>query len=219
MTLLKRSAAVSLGLGLALSVTACGASGKEVLGPDPGASDPAAAVAMPVAVPAADGPVSTRPPTTGLVLDDGSGPQLCLGKVAESAPPQCDGTAVPLADWSWQGKGGVERAGASRFGQYAVVGTFDGTTLSVTGAVPAGLYDAAAPTAPPMPQQASADTDLTAISREVQQLPGLLDTTPDEQAGTVRADVVFDDGSLQRWADRSFGTGVVTVTGALVASD
>ncbi len=222
----RTTAAGALALALCLSVTACGASGTEVLAPDPAAGDVAGdgagggadAVEVPVDVPAADGPVSTRPPTTGLVVDDGSGAQLCLGRVAESAPPQCSGVSIPLADWSWQHSSGAVRTGGTRYGQYALAGTFDGTTLTVTGAVPAGLYDAAAPQASPMPRRVFADTDVTDVTRQVQQLPGLLGVTPDEEAGTVGADVVFDDGSLQQWADRSFGAGVVTITGALVPS-
>ncbi len=221
----RTTAAAALSLALGLSVAACGASGTQVVAADPdagsgaGDGDGMAAVAMPTAVPAADGAVSTRAPTTRLVLDDGSGPQLCLGAVLESAPPQCGGLMVPLADWSWQRSDGAVRTGGTRSGQYALAGTFDGTTLSVTGAIPAALYDAAAPQAAPMPAPVPADIDLTAVTREVQQLPGLLGATTDQESGTVEAEVVFDDGSLQQWADQSFGEGVVTVTGALVSSE
>ena len=212
------TASAALALVLGLSVTACGASGTEVLGPDPAAGDPTS-VAVPAAVPAADGPVSTRPPTTATVVDDGSGARLCPGVVARSAPPRCDG--VPLAGWKWQGRTGVTRLGDARWGQFAVVGTFDGATLSVTGAVPAALYDAAAPVesepeAPPDPALSRAG--LRAARDTVTALPGYLGSSTDRAAGGLVVDVVFDDGSLQTWADETYGTGLVTIRGALVAS-
>jgi len=36
----------------------------------------------------------------GTVLDDGDGPELCLGGVAESLPPQCGGPKVVGWDWA-----------------------------------------------------------------------------------------------------------------------
>jgi len=36
----------------------------------------------------------------GTVLDDGDGPELRLGGVAESLPPQCGGTKVLGWDWA-----------------------------------------------------------------------------------------------------------------------
>ncbi len=36
----------------------------------------------------------------GTVLDDGDGPELCLGGVAESLPPQCGGPKVVGCYWA-----------------------------------------------------------------------------------------------------------------------
>jgi hypothetical protein len=63
------------------------------------------------------------------VLEHGDGPQLCLGGVRRSLPPQCGGPVV--AGWSWddvmhQSVNGV------RWGSYSVVGRFDGTTFTLT---------------------------------------------------------------------------------------
>jgi hypothetical protein len=65
----------------------------------------------------------------GTVLDDGRGPQLCLGGVAESYPPQCSG--IPLAGWDWETVAGEESASGTTWGDFHVVGTYDGETLTV----------------------------------------------------------------------------------------
>ena len=75
---------------------------------------------------------------SGTVLDDGSGPQLCLGAVAESLPPQCSG--IPLAGWDWGAVEGEESAAGTTWGDFQVVGTYDGEVFTVTDA---GPYDAA----------------------------------------------------------------------------
>lgn len=65
----------------------------------------------------------------GTVLDDGSGPELCLGGVAESYPPQCGG--IPLAGWDWDAVEGEESASGTTWGDFHVVGTYDGETFTV----------------------------------------------------------------------------------------
>jgi hypothetical protein len=106
-------------------VAACG-SGDTGAGPGAGGSS----VTMPVVDPAEllEG--------SGTVLDDGSGPQLCLGGVAESYPPQCSGIA--LAGWDWDAVDGEESAAGTTWGEFHVVGTFDGETFTVARA---GPYD------------------------------------------------------------------------------
>lgn len=82
--------------------------------------------------------------TTGLatVLDDGDGPELCLGAIAESLPPQCSG--LPMTGWEWTEHPEHERAGGVRWGSFAVTGSYDGESFAVTDATPAALYDAMA---------------------------------------------------------------------------
>jgi hypothetical protein len=63
---------------------------------------------------------------------------MCLGGVAESYPPQCGGPALEDFDF---GDVGAEQAAGVTWGQYALTGTFDGTTFTVTDAIPAALYD------------------------------------------------------------------------------
>lgn len=230
--------------------------------------------------PVPDGEVRTSGLVT--VLDDGDGPQLCLGAVAESYPPQCGGPAV--ADFDWGDVGSEEAAGV-RWGSYALTGTFDGTTFTVTDAIPAALYDTMGePTDDPLaaacddatttdtakatpedldatlaaasalPTYATAwlsgntinvavtddaegaeqelrktwggmlcvttvertDADLNTVNQELQAALGeQLLTSGSFAPDSLDAQVVFDDGSIQEWADETYGEGLVRVSSAL----
>ncbi|WP_109505904.1 hypothetical protein [Nocardioides speluncae] len=89
-------------------------------------------------------PISVDPPKTavtgiGTVMDTGR-PELCLGAVAESYPPQCGG--IPLTDWDWaRQRGQFEHQGDVRWGSFVVTGMYDGTTMKVTKVVSSALYD------------------------------------------------------------------------------
>ena len=267
-------------LALVLSVTALAACGNEgdTKAVDPAASGEPSSTAAPTPVP--DGPVRTHGLVT--VLDSGDGPELCLGAVAESYPPQCGGPAV--ADFEW-GDVGFEEASGVKWGSYALTGTYDGTTFTATDAIPAALYDTMAEpqddplaaacddatttdtsmatpedmdatlaAASALPSYATAwlsgntinvavtgdaeaaeaelrktwggmlcvttvektDADLNAINQELQGALGeqLLTSgsfTPD----SLDAQVVFDDGSIQDWADATWGDGLVRISSAL----
>lgn len=65
----------------------------------------------------------------GTVLDEGSGPELCISHLKTSNPPQCDG--LPLKSWAWPDEGVERLSGTTWGGDYAVVGTWDGATLTV----------------------------------------------------------------------------------------
>lgn len=307
---MKTSAAAGALIGL-LVLTSCGSSGSGEA--DEVAIDEPTAAAEPSPT-AADGsmPTSVAPPTgqvlgIGTVLEaagEDSEPQLCLGPVAESAPPQCEGP--PLTGWSWEEVPGTNdaRAGA-RWGTYAVTGTYDGTGFSVTEAPQTlALYDAAGPDLPerfvtpcPTPEggwavvdqtrigyadqdaavaqalqlpgysgsfltplKSAADTtrapenaartilnvlvtedvegartrleaiwggplcvaeaerseqDLLTIQDDLIELPGLLTVGVEVDLGTVRARVLWDDGSLQEWADTTYGDDLVVIESAL----
>ena len=175
---------------------------------------PPVARPIPPVPPAAD-PVTGR----GLVLQNGDRPpQLCLGPIALSSPLQC--TGVPLVGWSWATAPpqDMEVVGGKvvRSGSYAVTGRFDGRALTVTGAVPLGLYDTGAepsprPSAPPSLDAAQWD----GVARALAVTPGLITVGPDGDTGPMLVEVVHDDGTIQAWADDSFGAGVVVVTSAL----
>jgi hypothetical protein len=205
-------------LAVALLLGACGSPtsspGRRTTPPSSATAAPTVAPPVPAVPPASD-------PVTGVgtVIEvPGGAPELCLGPVRESYPPQCDG--IPLAGWSWAEHPAEQTADtdgpSTSWGSYAVTGTFDGLTLTVTGAVPLALYDTVAEPSPrPM-----APPDLTAdqwadVETGVRLLPGLLTSAREGDTGPVYVDVVHDDGTLQAWADASFGVGAVRVTSAL----
>jgi len=268
-----------------LGATACSTEA-EMRAVDPASGSGAAADASSgeVPQPVPDGEVRT----SGLVMviDEGDGPELCLGAVAESYPPQCGGPA--LADFDW-GDAGSEEASGVRWGSYALTGTFDGTTFTVTDAIPAALYDTmAAPEEEPLaaacdsptttdtakatpedmdatlaaasalPTYASAwltdntinvavtedaegaeaelrktwggmlcvttvertDADLNEVNQELQAALGeQLLTSGSTSPDSLDAHVAYDDGSIQDWADTTYGDGLVRVSSALVPAE
>ena len=64
------------------------------------------------------------------------GAMLCLGAMAMSYPPQCGD--VPIANWNWDAVEGEEKASGASWGQYHVVGTYDGEIFTVTHVGPYG---------------------------------------------------------------------------------
>ncbi len=199
-----------------LTLAACGpdSAGTGDTASDPG-SDPS--VAVPDAVPAASGPVRSR--TLAMVMDTGT-PELCLGPVAESWPPQCRGPAIVGWDWRETGRGMFERQGDVRWGQFAVTGTWDGTAFTVTDAIPAALYDPMVPEEPtyPPPARDLSDAELEDISAHLgETVPGILSAGGSD--GRVLADVLYDDGTLQDFVDARYGENVVIVVPALVDVD
>ena len=93
--------------------------------------------ASPPGQPRAGGTPHGRYQATGTVLENQAhGPELCLGAIAESYPPQCGG--LPLPNWDWDQVEGEERAAGTTWGSYTVVGTYDGTSFRVERAGPPG---------------------------------------------------------------------------------
>ncbi len=58
------------------------------------------------------------------------GPQLCLGGVLESYPPQCGGPDVVGLDWA--DVDSEESANGTTWGEYGLTGTWDGDALTLT---------------------------------------------------------------------------------------
>jgi len=272
------AAAVLTVLGVA---TACSPDAETTAVDPSGPGDSAAGAPSGEApTPVPDGEVRTQ--GLVMVLDDGDGPELCLGGVAESYPPQCGGPA--LTDFAW-GDVGFEEASGVRWGQYAVTGTYDGTAFAVTDAIPAALYDVMAEPEPDplaaacddatttdtskttpedmdatlaaasaLPTYATAwltgntinvavtgdaegaeaelrrtwggmlcvttvertDADLNAVNEELQAALGdQLLTSGSFAPDSLDAQVVFDDGSIQEWADETYGEGLVRISSAL----
>ncbi|WP_110182167.1 hypothetical protein [Nocardioides solisilvae] len=195
-----------------LALTACGAD-------DPVADDPTpSAPTSPTAVPAAEGEVTTLGPV--LVLDQGDQPVACLGGAAESLPPQCEGTR--LEGWEWEEHPEHESTGGVRWGDFALTGTWDGTVLEVTEAVPAAGYDGEWPgdetPGTPCPEPAggwqvedparTSGATLDEVLRRAGQLPGYAEawldtndiTKPEETVVNVRVtqDVARAEKTLRR---------------------
>ena len=96
-----------------LALTACG-------------DEPAGTAADPTAEP------GDRYTTTATVIEaPGQGPRLCW-MVMGSRPPQCGSGGIEVVGWDWTGLDGSETAGIVRWGEYVVVGTYDGERFTIT---------------------------------------------------------------------------------------
>lgn len=150
------------------------------------------------------------------VLDEGDGPRACLGMVLESAPPQCDGH--PLVGWEWADvEGTYASSGETRWGQYVLRGTFDGTTFVLGEEAPrtSALHDAApVPDPVPRPTDGARWNEARALEvlDELDGLPGYVGAHPVPDG--VLLVVEHDDGSIQAWADATYG-GHVAVSSTL----
>lgn len=216
---MQRPSAPLLAAPILAAALLLGACGSPTPTPGGGMTFPASSTSVTTApvrsVPAASGTVTGQ----GTVIQTPGGvPELCLGAVMESYPPQCHG--VPLAGWDWETTGPHEEADldgqVTRWGTYAVTGGFDGSTMTVTDSVPLALYDTVAEPSPrPM-----APPDLTAdqwsdVESGMRLVPGLLTSVREGDIGPLYAQVVHDDGTIQAWADAMFGAATVVVTSAL----
>lgn len=75
---------------------------------------------------------------TTTVLEDADGARLCLGGVMDSLPPQCGG--VPVLGWSWRDVDGEESRSGVTWGDFHVIGTYDGTRFTLFDAGPPQPY-------------------------------------------------------------------------------
>ncbi|HJV03927.1 MAG TPA: hypothetical protein VJ868_01570 [Actinomycetota bacterium] len=67
---------------------------------------------------------------SGVILESPEhGPMLCLGMLLDSLPPQCGD--VPLTAWDWGTVDGEERLAGTIWGEYRVIGTYDGSSFRV----------------------------------------------------------------------------------------
>lgn len=105
-----------------LSLLAAGCGAGEVAEPEQAASLP-------------EDPEEELYEATATVLEatDG-GPMLCLGPMLMSLPPQCGD--IPIRGWSWDAVEGEQRHAGVRWGEFHVVGRYDGETFALVEAGP-----------------------------------------------------------------------------------
>lgn len=254
---------------------------------------------VPTQIPDSSGLVRSRGIPTVLARGD-EPPQLCLGAVAESLPPQCGGPVIEGWDWAdyvghydeasgvrWSG---VQVSGRLVDGRFVLrhawvnnkYGISDGglqvaprppcpepdggwrpvdttkvseeamsATVEAAAALPGygeawvgyernpALGSGDAGSVPVLVVRVTEDlegaeatlretwsgalcvaralrtaAELEGIQRQLGELPGMLGSSIEQ--GVVEAEVVYDDGSLQAWADASYGPEVVEISSALV---
>ncbi|WP_022892997.1 hypothetical protein [Agromyces subbeticus] len=156
---------------------------------------------------------------------DGSAPELCLGGVAESYPPQCSGPEI--VGWEWSRAEGEETASGVTWGGYSVRGTWDGERFTLTEPPvphePGEVHAMLDPRFDPANAGDSTETELDAVQAELRaevpsplpadgRVPYLASWT---ENGYVVVLVIFDDGAAQRRMDDRFGDGRVIVLSAL----
>ena len=141
------------------------------------------------------------------VLDDGSGPVLCVGGVADSLPPQCDG--IPLEGWGWDAVDGEDSRSGQRWGQFEVVGTYDGTTFMV---LEAGPSRDEGPPADPIVWTSCPEPDGGWTSIDPAR------TTEDDLVATMQAAEAEED-SAGFWIDNAAGVDGVHIVNAAFTGD
>lgn len=205
---------LSTGLAGVLLLSACaGQGGPAGSAPDDNHPDGAPTSAAPPS-PAASGRVTA----IATVLQEGDGPpELCLGGVAESYPPQCGGPEI--AGWDWDAVE-AETAQDTTWGQYEVEGSWDGETFRLAEAAAAPAERPAPPQDPRLdPDNAgqigpeTSESEAFELQNETLEHLGGLDSQIEN--GYVWVTVVYDDGSIQRYADDRYGVGTVAVQSAL----
>jgi hypothetical protein len=155
--------------------------------------------------------------TTVLDRGDEHGVILCLGLIGQSYPPTCAGPAVE--GWDWAAIDGEKTATGVTWGDFEVVGTWDGEALTLT--QPPTVKDDSDEVMQPNRTLPPADPDkapkvdqaLTDYIAASEASSGVL--TVGEDAGRLHVNVVFDDGSLQEKADELYGADVVVIDSAL----
>lgn len=186
-----------------LLIAGCGASApdnsldpadEDFTTPNPGNGDPGPAAGL--SIPTPEGAVSTRTPVT--VMDQDGTPELCLGAVAESYPPQCGGPELVGWDWDDYGSDTYEEEQGTRWGQYVVRGTYDpdGDTFEVESATPGSQWEG---------EDAHEETDLSTPCEEPEDGWDLVDpelVSEDSMQGTLaRAEQL--PGHAGSWIDQS----------------
>lgn len=216
---------------LTIVLAGCASAGSAPDAPVPGASDAPAAPSAPSTpvVTGADAqarlaelpmPSATEPVLAiGTVLgsdavpgtDDGA--ILCVGPVAESAPPQCSGPL--LSGWDWDAVDHEVTGGVPWVQGVAVQGTYDAEEQVF---IPTGDPTSAAAIQLPAietPRGSLDEATIAALQEDLATLqrPDVLGSWG--ETGTVVLSVAYDDGSMQAALDEIYGPGAVFVVPAM----
>ena len=165
--------------------------------------------------PAADGEVIGE----GTVIQVGdAAPQLCLGAVAESYPPQCSGPEI--MGWDWASAELEETASDVTWGTFAVTGLWDGERFTITDPpIPLALYDPAQqepdPRFDPATPGAGTEAETEEIHTQLLESQAFDELSSWSQNGYLFVNVIYDDGSLQEYVDERFGPDLVAIIPAL----
>ncbi|MCM6762698.1 hypothetical protein NB037_09750 [Rathayibacter sp. ZW T2_19] len=152
------------------------------------------------------------------VLDDGDGAELCLGAVGQSLPPACGGPTI--TGWDWDDVEGEESQSGSTWGDYDVVGTWDGLSFALT-RTPVFSDPFAESTVTPRPEPTPGDpANADAVARAVEDYSNAMGTATGllglgEHRGRAWVIVIHDDGTLQAEADAEYGDDVVVIESRL----
>lgn len=152
---------------------------------------------------------------------------LCAGAIADSLPPQCGGPAI--AGWDWDAVDDEETVNGVTWGEYELVGTWDGTTFTLTRPVEPAPEPSAGTTLPtPWPDPADEETMSRAMSDYGDAMSAETEAlnagTGDgfgriagmgQSGGRVVVEVLHDDGTMQAEADARYGPDVVVIESAL----
>lgn len=182
-----------------------------------GCATPAASVGDPTGTIAAL-PAAGELQGQGMVMQKGTEPpQLCLGAVMESYPPQCTGPA--LRNWDWSRVDDEEGASGYTWGSYLVTGTWDGVQFTQTkDPIPLSLYDPSPP-AGPAPWEGTtgsgSEAQLELIRAEIFSSGDSSILGSRTTNGYLILNVFYDDGSLQNEMDAKYGPQLVLVQSAL----
>lgn len=147
------------------------------------------------------------------VLEQDDGAILCVGPVAESAPPQCDGPA--LLGWDWDAFEHQETGDVRWVQGVAITGVYEADADSFT---QTGEPRSAAAITLPAVEVPAGELDEETIQSMQDELMALgradFYGSWGEQ-GTVALEVLYDDGSMQAALDEIYGAGAVFVISAL----
>ncbi|WP_347756939.1 hypothetical protein [Agrococcus sp. ProA11] len=147
------------------------------------------------------------------VLEQDDGALLCLGAVAESAPPQCDGPR--LLGWDWAAFEHSESGGVRWAQGVAIEGTYDPAARTFTQTGEPMSVAAITMPAIEVPEGTLDDDTIEAMQGDFSAVEraDVLGTSGEQ--GTLVVEVVYDDGTVQAAIDEIYGPGVAFVISAL----